>query len=336
VTSTNSSITIEQTSIVDDPALERECFITRVTDTAIDCELYRLSGLMATFIGGQASSGNANFATTDDCPVPLENGACPVSALSFSYSEVRNEPRIDSVRLDSRLPSTTPRSTQGGTPMEIIGSNFGEQIGDVEVRWYRPDQAPGERPEHVSLLTKGLIDQANWTDSRIGFLSPPGYGTVTVVVSIVGTFPPKTASSTFSYTNPQITSVENNFGPTSGYLPSHVANTLSSDSTITDDVNVYSRPEPDDEAICSGEGSTSSVLPCWRDTALPAGGELIINGRNFGPAPYASGFGDTLITRLESSEPTTEIVGKTGSRSVPYPWPDRTIWESLENSTLSS
>lgn len=123
---------------MNDTDLQSECFITRVTDSAIDCQLYRLSGLMTVFIGGQASDGQDAFADPSECPIPLDvNGECDVNALSFSYSDVRNAPIITSV--DTHPNEGLPIPTEGGTAMVIEGANFGQQIGDVEVRWYRPD-----------------------------------------------------------------------------------------------------------------------------------------------------------------------------------------------------
>jgi len=134
----NGTVNLELQSIVNDTSLESECFIVRVTDKAIDCFMYRLSGQLTAFIGGQASTGDTSFANPAECPIPLESdGSCSVSALQFSYSDVRDEPTIGSLKIATDLDDPIP--TSGGTRMLITGSNFGVQIGDVEMRWYRPD-----------------------------------------------------------------------------------------------------------------------------------------------------------------------------------------------------
>lgn len=134
----NGTVDLELQPLVNDTDLQSECFITRVTDSAIDCQLYRLSGQMTVFVGGQASDGQDAFADPSECPIPLDvNGECDVNALSFSYSDVRNAPIITYVGTLSTDDIRKP--TEGGTAMVIEGANFGQQIGDVEVRWYRPD-----------------------------------------------------------------------------------------------------------------------------------------------------------------------------------------------------
>ena len=121
---------------------------------------------------------------------PLTGGSPNTTAATFTYT---TGPVVLSLSPSSGAP-------QGGTTVTIKGTGF----------------APGATVSFGGIASAFVTFESS---TSLRAVSPPGSGTVTVVVSVNGRQSPATPEALFQYALPEITSITPNAGPTAGGTP---------------------------------------------------------------------------------------------------------------------